>query len=68
MFNVLNTISSTASPLQYVIGAIGLTCAVGLTVIVNSFDGPRHSTPALVYVGFTTIIAVSVSVVSLIIC
>ena len=68
VFKVLNKIASTVAPLHSTISSICSTWAVGLTVIVNSFDGPIQSAPAFVYVGVTTTIAVSVSVVSLVIC
>ena len=45
---VLNTISAISSPLQTTIGSIPSTCAVGLTVIVNSFEGPVQLSPAFV--------------------
>ena len=47
-FAVLNTISAISSPLQTTIGSIPSTCAVGLTVIVNSFEGPVQLSPAFV--------------------
>ena len=45
---VLKTISAISSPLQTTIGSTSLTCAVGLTVMVNSFEGPVQLSPAFV--------------------
>ena len=63
---VLKTISAISSPLQTTIGSTSLTCAVGLTVMVNSFEGPVQLSPAFVYVGVTSIVAVRISVVALV--
>ena len=37
--------------------ATGFTVAVGLTVIVNDFEGPTQETPPFVNVGVTVIVA-----------
>ena len=58
VFSVVN--STDVVSVWHIIWSWGsFTCAVGFTVIVNVSVGPSQLTPALVYVGVTTIVAVT---------
>ena len=57
VFSVVNWIGSVSSSLHNIWLSIGFTWAPGFTVRTNVSDGPVHSTPLLVYVGVTVIIA-----------
>ena len=57
VFRVVNWIGSVNSSLHNIWLSIGFTWAPGFTVRTNVSEGPVHSTPLLVYVGITVIIA-----------